>query len=455
MSPPVKLSEDGHRLLVVSYYFPPMGLSGVQRISKFVKYLPEYGWEVSVLTAAPRGYYAFDESLLNEVEASGAQIIQTGSLDPTRFFGRSRMVKMPAESKRKAASVLSQFLFLPDNKAGWYPAAVRAALRHHQEQPFAAILSSAPPYTAHLVARSVAQRVGVPFVADFRDDWLENPRHEYPTSFHRRIHATLESRVLTDAAHVTTINPVIESNIVSRSVNRSVDVSITVIPQGFDPDEFPVPIGAAPSSGSESKMKFVYAGVFYDAQVPDVFLSGLAAATERNPEFRAKVRCEFAGLVPETFSDLTQRLHVDSLVSYVGYRKHDDIVSLLKEADVLWLTIGKRPGAEGISTGKLYEYFGARKPILGLVPNGVARDDLLKYGAGWLVDPDDVNGVAKALLEVFDLWKQSSLPVPNEEFIRSFDRRALAGRLDTVLRDAVAGHRVPRGRGRGRWKWES
>ncbi len=81
---------------------------------------------------------------------------------------------------------------------------------------------------------------------------------------------------------------------------------------------------------------------------------------------------------------------LSDVVNYLGYESHSDIVKRMSEADVLWLTIGKRPGADGISTGKLYEYFGARRPVLGLVPDGVAREDLVRYGAAELADPEDV-----------------------------------------------------------------
>lgn len=124
-------SEQKH-VLIVAYYFPPMGLSGVQRIAKMAKYLPEAGYRVTVLTVEPGSYFAFDDSLLAELESvEGIHIVRTRSLDPTRLHGgyrgkgheghreAHREVPFPEEKSRKVLSTISQFLLLPDNKIGW------------------------------------------------------------------------------------------------------------------------------------------------------------------------------------------------------------------------------------------------------------------------------------------------------------------------------------------------
>ena len=89
------------RVLVIAYYFPPMGLSGVQRIARFVKYLPETGWAPTVLTVEPAGYFAFDEALLAELHRPEINIVRVASIDPTRFFGKKSTVSLPAEGSRR------------------------------------------------------------------------------------------------------------------------------------------------------------------------------------------------------------------------------------------------------------------------------------------------------------------------------------------------------------------
>ena len=205
------------RVLVMAYYFPPLGLSGVQRVAGFVKYLPDYGWHPTVVTARPAGYFAYDESLRREVEAAGAGIHETRSMDPTRLFGKRHVVALPAESVRRPLTAVSRFLFLPDNKIGWVPFAIRAGKRLHQSRPFDAVFASAPPYSALLAALHLAKQHGLPLVVDFRDDWVGRPAHRFPSRWHRQFNARMERRVLGRATVATAINRVIRDSLAGRN----------------------------------------------------------------------------------------------------------------------------------------------------------------------------------------------------------------------------------------------
>jgi glycosyltransferase involved in cell wall biosynthesis len=417
------------RVLVVAYYFPPMGLSGVQRVAKFVKYLPDYGWQPTVLTVEPAGYFAYDTTLLHEVEQAGVAIHRTKTWDPTRLFGGRRTVALPSEFWRRRLSSLSQFFFVPDNKISWMRHALRAGNRLLQAHPFDAVFSSAPPYTAHLVAERLSRRHGLPLVVDFRDDWVGNPRHVYPTPFHRRWHQRLEQRVLRRSRYVVTINEPIRSALRQRNPCLDGSSPIAILPQGYDPDDFAVePVAREPET-----MWLLYSGIFYDAQTPDFFLRALAQGVEKLPEMRRHVEAVFVGLLPRASLQLIDRLGIGDLVRYEGYVAHDEAVAFQRAADVLWMTIGKRPGAEGISTGKLFEYIGTRKPILALVPPGAAREALGPYGAACVVEPDDVAAIEQAILGFYDRWRAGSLPEPEEAYVRQFDRRRLAGLLAGFL----------------------
>ncbi len=417
------------RVLVIAYYFPPLGLSGVQRVAKFVKYLPVHGWQPTVLTAEPAGYFAYDGTLLEEVECAGVDVHRTSSWDPTRLFGRRRTVALPAESQRRWLAALSQFLFVPDNKIGWLPHAVWAGRRLLSQRPFDAIFSSAPPYTAHLVAARLSRRSGLPLVLDFRDDWVGNPRHVYPTPLHRALHQWQERYVLRASRHAVAINAQMQQGLVERNTAAGFTPSVSVIPQGYDPEDF----RQGPALRAKGKMRLLYTGVFYDAQTPDFFLKALARLVACSPEARQQIEAVFVGLLPEASQRLATDLGIADLVRYEGYVTHEKAVAQQLAADVLWMTIGRRPGAESISTSKLFEYFGARKPILALVPEGAAREALRPYGAACVVEPDDVAAIEDALADFFAAWRSGRLPVPNESYAQQFDRRELAGRLAHCL----------------------
>lgn len=416
-------------VLVVAYYFPPLGLSGVQRVAGFVRHLPEYGWQPTVITAKPGGYFAYDKSLWSPIEDTGIRVIRTKSLDPTRLFRSGATVRLPQETRRQTLAYISNWIFIPDNKLGWKSFALRAGLRQAAAQRFDAVFSSAPPYTGHLIGKKLSRRLKLPLITDFRDDWVGNPRHIYPTALHRRLHLQQERQVLMQSSAITTINRPILDALEKR--HRDINIRGEVIPHGFDKYEDPVKVSA------REKLKLVYTGVFYDAQTPEHFLRGISGFLAENPAMRPKISAIFAGLVPNGFTDLIRTLKLEDVVQYVGYLQHIHVVELQQKADVLWMTIGSKSGASGISTGKLYEYMGTGKPILALVPPGTARRTLLRYGAAYIVEPESKAGVIQALNQITSDWDKEAFPSPDGSFLSMFSRNRLVETLARVLDSVV------------------
>ncbi len=427
-------ASSERRVLVIAYYFPPMGLSGVQRTAKFVKHLPKFGWKPTVLTCEPRGYYAFDDSLWTEIQDAGVEVIRVAGWDPTRLFRRRMVVALPDERHRQWFSSLSQFIFIPDNKIGWYRAAKKAGLRALGRHPFDLIFSTAPPYTAHLVARTLSRRSGIPMVLDFRDDWIGNPRHVYPTPVHLALSTRLERKALRSSRRVVVINDHIRRNLLARNAGIVASENVSVISQGFDPEDFE---SAEPVDGRPDQFTLLYSGVFYDAQTPDFFLRALADLVRRRSNLRGRIDAAFAGLIPQRAMETARELGIESLVRHTGYLPHDELVQHLIAADVLWMTVGRQEGAETISTSKLFEYFGARKPVLGLVPRGAAREALEGYGAAEIVEPDSVAEISAAIERLYDAWENGVLPAPNEEDVLQYDRIRLTRRLHRLFESAL------------------
>ncbi len=358
----IPAERRGH-VVLVAYYFPPLGGSGVQRVAKWAKYLPQCGWDVTVLTVEPGAYLAFDESLLEEVTSAGVNIVRTRTLDPTRTRKGNRAVRRLSERKRKLLTWITGFFFLPDNKRGWRGKARSAFNLVTERGPVDVVLSSAPPYTALMVGDELAGHLGVPHVVDYRDDWVGNPRHRYPTALHKRWHIRKESDILTRSALVLAINQSIASLIRTRNPN----VSVEVLPQGYDPDDFPYGMSDSRSDGS---VRVVYAGMFYDAQQPDSMLEAVSRLLKEQPSLRSRIELRFVGLFPEEKVELISRYGLEDVVTRTGYMNHEETVAELGQADILWMIVGHQPGGYMISTGKLFEYMGSGRPILALAPEG-------------------------------------------------------------------------------------
>lgn len=415
-----------NHVLVVAYYFPPMGLSGVQRIAKLVKYLPENGWRVTVLTPESASYFAFDDGLLEELASNpDISIIRTSSLDPTRIRTRENRntISFPEERSRRLFSNLSQWLLLPDNKIGWKRFATKRALELNLLDPFDLVYATAPPYTCFLVGAEVARKTGRPLAIDYRDDWVGNPRHTYPTAWHRKKTTNLERMVLGLCSHVFAINQTILGAVKSR--NPHDNCSYSVVPQGFDPNDFESDrkVKASPPS---AKMTFLYAGMFYDAQQPDSFLLAAQHLFSKRPELKSKIRFRFIGLFPESKRALVHQLELDKVVELLGYVDHKSNVEELKECDVAWMIIGRQKGEKMISTGKLFEYMGSLKPILALVREGEAKQALNGYKAEFVVGPDDITSISETIEMLFETWLEGALPTGDGDHVKQFNRKLQA-----------------------------
>jgi glycosyltransferase involved in cell wall biosynthesis len=279
----------------------------------------------------------------------------------------------------------------------------------------------------------LSKKTDVPLITDFRDDWVGNPRHFYLTSWHKVRHLKLESEVIEASSAVTVINRRIQDQLIMRNLGPEGYLKVTMIPQGYDLEDF----APSPPELNSEKLRITYSGIFYDVQTPAFFLKALSTLLNRRPELRKAFVAEFVGHLPKVELERISELGLEDTVDYRGYLPHKESVERLQAADVLWMTVGKRKGNETISTGKLFEYMGTRKPILGLVPDGAASDALERYKAFLQAEPDDTEAIAAALESLYEAWRSKSLPSPDEEVARSFDRSVTAGILSRVLLSTV------------------
>ena len=417
-------STQPRRVLVIAYYFPPMGLSGVQRTLKFVKYLPEFGWHPTVLTVDPRGYFAKDDTLLGELEGRNVTIVRTPPSGPARFLSRRAVVEIPAEWKRKLLSRLSDTFFIPDNKIGWRRRALARAVALHRETPFDLIFATAPPFTSFLIGRRLKKKINRPLVFDYRDPWVDYPFKFYPTPLHKLANIRLERKALRASSHVITTNRRVKEQILRRHRFLTYH-DIDIISQGFDAEDFPPAGRSAPRPAKgDRRMRITYAGVFWEDRVPDHFLRALHELFAEKPRLRGRIEAVFVGKFREENLKLVTKLGLQDTVRIMGYLPHRECVRELCASDVLWMTVGDDSG----SPGKVYEYIGARKPILGLVPEGFMKSTILEAG-GTVVPPGDVPSIKDAIEQFLLLHEKRQLKGPRPDIVEKYDRLALTGVL--------------------------
>ncbi len=404
-----------------------MGMGGVQRTAKFAKYLSLYDWQPYVLTITPKLYLASDYCLLHEVEKAGVKIFRTGSAKKNNSVPEEnghKVVKFKKDSNRKLLSNISQTFLIPDSKIFWKSSAIELAEKIIQENGIDLIYATAPPYTDFLIACELKEKFNIPLVIDYRDSWIDCPNNFYPTPLHKNKHKKMETGVLKCADKVVTINYRIKELIHLRYPFVD-EKKVSVIPQGFDPEDFESHNTTEP----KKKMRISYSGSFLNYYTPKHFIDGLKLAVDKLPELKENIEACFIGTFPEEYKAYINQLGLSNAVNIVGYVEHSACTKYLAESDVLWMMINKSERSDLHSTGKLYEYFGAGKPILACVPEGVARRSLEMHGAVILTEPDDLPAIAEAILKYYEMFKAGKMPVPNEEMTGMYNRKKLAGKL--------------------------
>jgi len=411
-------------VLVLAYYFPPMGLSGVQRITKFVKYLPEFGWKPHVVTTGPVAYYAHDESLLEDIEGRDVAVYRTAGKDPNSLLARKGTVRMPREFIRKTLSRISNTLFIPDNKRGWAKQAMVIARDIIARENIDVIFVSGPPFSAMIAGAQLAEEFGIPLVVDYRDLWYGNQFTFYPTPWHAHKNKEKEFDVLKHASRVTVTNRRMKEVIITNYPHLAFD-DVIIVPHGYDSDDF------GPSTSSRDTFSLTYTGIFYDFMTPKFFFLAVRKFLETFKD--APLQLHFAGILRNENMKLARKLGIADRIVDHGYLPHRQSTALLLQSSALWMMAGKTRNADTHSAGKLYEYFGSRKPLLVSVGEGALRKDAERYGASWITQPDDVDAIAQSIAEIYEHWRKGTLPTPNEDVVQGFHRRTITDSLARVL----------------------
>jgi glycosyltransferase involved in cell wall biosynthesis len=437
------------RVLVVAYYFPPAGGPGVQRVLKTVKYLSRHGWAPTVLTVAGGAFPQHDPSLEADIP-EGTPVVRARALNPFGIYGRltgSRGVDaVPVGSvgggtgfAARIARWVRANLFLPDARVGWVPFASRAALRLHDRQPFDAVLTSGPPHSTHLVGRKLARRTRVPWVADFRDPWTGiNFYDDLPmTVAARRLDRRLEASVLGNASHITTVSPTWAHALTTRVGRPESDA--TVVHNGFDADDF-----AGPAPAQRESFTLAHVGSLYGSRDPGALWKALA--TMRAAGRLNRFRLRLTGGLDDAVLASAVAAGVADLVDTTGYVNHATAVLEMRSASALLLFVEDFGLDRGMITGKLYEYLGAGRPVVGLGPvDGDAAAVLAETRAGVMIRRDDAGALAAHLGELISEWERGTLrDGAPAALAASYTREAQTAVMAKVL-DDVGGGRLAMG----------
>ncbi len=440
------------RVLVLTYFFPPVGGVGVQRTLKYVTYLPRWGWEPVVVAPGDPAFPVRDKSLMATL-APDLEVHRTTSLEPGRMpsvaarllsrrRSRSSGVEidlttastrgsLPLRLLRKASILWNRIwavLLFPDGVIAWMPFAVRSGLMAHRRRPVDVIYSSAAPISTHLAAGLIKRYTGRPWVADFRDPWIGNPFAAPLSRPKRWMQRRMERWIVERADRVIVAVDLMRGQFAERYPDLA--DKFVHIPNGYDRSDL---VGIEPAPPPKpGGFHLLYAGSLYRPKELEAFLLGVERLLDRRPDLRERLRVDFVGRVNEANSrvaaefDKPERLA--GVIGFEGFMPRPMALARMAGADALLQLMPDMAGAEIFVGGKLGEYLAFDRPILAVMPRGEGRALVEGLPTGIVADVEP-GSVADALERLLD---HTPAPAPADPTGR-FDRVNLAGELSREL----------------------
>ena len=436
------------RVLIISYYWPPTGGSGVQRWVKFARYLPAEGWQPVIYTPENPEQLAVDETLEAEIPAE-AEIIKTHITEPyelyKKFLRKSGHSKEAVEVNpvnarnksfaQKAAMWVRGNFFRPDPRCMWIRPSVRYLKKYLEEHPVDLIVSTGPPQSMHMIGFRLAEETGLPWIADFRDPWTRifYFKHLSMTKATERWHHRMEKKVLDKASAVVAVSPLVQQEFQSMT-----GTPVELITNGFDESDFPDKACTEAAGGPDRDFVITHTGLFAADGNPTTLWQVLGERCAADSQFRKHLKIKLIGKTDEQIKAAIAEAGLKDNMIDMGYQPHARAVEEQRKASLLILPLRKEPEYKAVLPGKLFEYLASLRPVLGIgQPDGAMSMILGSTKTGVVYDWDDKASVSRF---IDDCWKnhlEGRLVVEDAD-ISQFTRRNLTRRMAQLFEKLTA-----------------
>lgn len=422
------------RVLVITYYWPPSGGSGVQRWVKFSKYLPAESWQSVIYTPSNPSVPSVDSSLERdipeEVVVIRRPIREIYSLY-RRLNGKNAKEEINPINQRKKSLKQRLFmalrgnLFIPDPRISWVRPSVKFLEEYLKNHPVDIIVSTGPPHSMHLIAKRLATKTGLPWIADFRDPWTKMFyfKHLQLLPFAKKRHAKLEQSVLDSCDRVVAVSPLVQKEFQSMT-----DTPVELITNGYDPEDYKETVRA------DRFFNIVHTGLFAADGDPDVLWRALAEKCADNASFAEKLKIRLVGKTDREIHESIERAGLGKYVTDRGYQPHIEAVKEQLGASILILPLRKEPEYRATLPGKIFEYLASRKPVLGIGQSDGAMAALIEQThSGEVFDWEDKVAIASFVDRCWELYL-SGENWNNTDNIEQYSRTATTAKMAALMK---------------------
>lgn len=415
------------KVLILTYYWPPAGGSGVQRWLKFVKYLQGFGIQPIVYTAANANYPKEDATLVAEIPAN-IVVLKQPIWEPTAllFWKKKQDVKQGVSNVSTGGllSFIRGNFFIPDPKVFWVKPSVKFLKKYILEHKITTVISTGPPHSMHLIAKKLKKETTIKWIADFRDPWTDLYYNEdfKPLAFSKNKNKKLETAVLQNADCVLTV-----SNSLKKVFAKTAE-NVQVITNGFD-DE----VLNENTVKLDTKFSISYIGLLPKQSNPVLLFKVLNELCKHDAFFKNNLQLNFIGDISEEVKNEILLNNLKDNTNFVGYVTHKKAIQYQQQSQVLLLLIPNVKNSEGIITGKIFEYLTAKRPIVALGPeHGDLAKILKETNSGSVVSFTDEKQLKRTIVQLYNAYKTGSLVV-NSKNIEQYHRKILTKKLSEII----------------------
>ncbi|PKP45127.1 MAG: glycosyl transferase family 1, partial [Bacteroidetes bacterium HGW-Bacteroidetes-12] len=340
------------KALIITYYWPPAGGSGVQRWLKFVKYFRDFGIEPIIYTVENPNYPIMDDSLFKDIP-NEIKILKQPIWEPNNlfaFFGKKKTESAGFLNPNptffgKILQYIRANYFIPDARKFWVKPSTKYLKQYLKSNSIDIIITTGPPHSMHLIGLNLKKELNIKWLADFRDPWTEIDYFQQLPLTKKAIkkHHFLEKEVLKNADAVLVVGKTMREKF-SKFNNNVVTAT-----NGFD--------GKISVTSSELDTKFTvtHVGLMNADRNPQMLWEVLSEIVAENKEFAADIELKLIGKTDASVIVAIIKYRLSKNVKVIDYVTHDKVVEFQKKSQVLLLIVNNVPSAKGIITGKIFE----------------------------------------------------------------------------------------------------